>query len=187
MGFETDRDHVGTEDAVVAALLELHRHKQRERQPSGKTSSYARVLEHFEKRGQRLRGERLVTEELLGRLVGAARRLPPAQVHHALEIAGPVSGTAVGRFRVTNRSSEQVRVDLVVGEPLEGEMRPAITFDPAVPLLAPGQTCLVRVAADLGATSSPATSVLPVEARCGGRRDRLWLTVAAFDGGGNER
>jgi hypothetical protein len=181
MGFETDRNHAGTEDAVVAALLELHRKKQRAQRPTGKGGGYVRVLEHFEKRGQRLRGERLVTEELLGRLVDAARSLPPPAVQQALEIAGPIGGVALGRFRITNRSAEHTRVDLVVGEPLEGPSPAGITFDPAKPTLAPGETRLVRITVDLETTPAATSSVLPVEARGGGRRDRLWLTVTAFD------
>jgi hypothetical protein len=181
MDFDADRDRRGEEDAFVAALIELHRRKQRAARGASEGGAYARVLQHFETRGQRLRGERLITEELLERLVSSARVLGAAPVQQEIAIAGPVGGIAAGRFRVTNPSSEHVAGDFVVGDPLEGGWRPHLRFTPAQARLDPGGGCLVKVEAALGDAPGPAAVVLPIECRAGGRRDRIWLAITAFD------
>ena len=186
MSSMTERDRGATEDAVVAALVELYRKRERARQGGGRPGgqgapgTYTRVLQHFEKRGQRLRGERLVTEELLGRLVGAARALPPMKAQQELSITGPLGGVAAGRFRIVNDAPVPVTLEMVVGEPIDGGFRPPLTFEMSRPGLQPGEACLVRVCADLAGLSQPAACEVAVECRAGGRRDRLWLRVSAF-------
>jgi hypothetical protein len=172
----SDRD---SENVLLAALVELHRKKQRNAQRTTGDSAYTRVLEHFEKRGKRLRGEMLLTEELVERSLGGARAMPAQETQQELEIVGPVGDTASGRFRVQNRASHPARIELVVGEPLAGPT-PTLSFEPAQLELHPGATALVRVVADLRVFREPGSCTVPVECRAGGRRDRLWLIVTAF-------
>jgi hypothetical protein len=168
------------ENALLAALVELHRRKAKQARSGPADNPYARVLEHFERRGQRLHGERLVTEELIGHAFAAARTLPTAALQQELEIIGAVGATASGRFRVQNRSDAAARIEWVVGEPLEGAV-PVLRFDPPALELAAGGVAMVRVTADLSTCRAAQSCCIAVECRAGGRRDRLWLTVTAFD------
>jgi hypothetical protein len=165
------------EESLMAALVELRRRKERSQRRS-EGGVYQRVVSHFERRGNRLRGERLLTEELIGNLLRGARSLPPAPVQEELIIDGPLGGTAAGRFRVVNAGPSAARVEPVVGEADSGE-QPSIRFDPANPVLAPGEACIVRVSVDLAGWRTPRTVTVPVECRAGAHRRRLWLVVTA--------
>jgi hypothetical protein len=179
MGFETDRRSSDQEDALLAALLQLHRRRTSERARSAPASSYGRILEHFERRGQRLAGERLITSQIVERLFESTRALPSKGVQQELEIVGRAGGSAAGRFRVTNRSAATATFAFVVGEPAGGSERAPLTFDPPAGELAPGATALVRVEADLRGWRPAETVTLPVECRWPGGRDRLWLVVSS--------
>ncbi|MFI5308069.1 MAG: hypothetical protein ACHQ53_11985 [Polyangiales bacterium] len=172
------------EGSLLAALVELHRKKQRNARRAAGENAYARVLEHFDQRGKRLRGELLLTEELIERSLGDASKLPP-QTQQELEIVGPVGDTASGRFRVHNRTTHPALVEIVVGEPLSGPT-PVLSFEPKNVELAAGAAALVRVMADLRVFREPGSCTVPVECRAGGRRDRLWLIVTAFSRNGSE-
>jgi hypothetical protein len=180
-------DEVGTEDALVAALLEIHRGQQRRAPGGASESAYARVLSHFEKRGRRLRGERLVTDELLDRLFSSAKAIEPALPQQEVAIAGPIGAVAAGRFVLRNPSPVPQQVGFAVGAGLDGGWQPALRFSPERPALAANGACVVRVEADLGQASSPVSVTIPVECRTGGRRARLWLVVEAFDARGGAR
>lgn len=169
------------EAALLAALVELHRKKHRKRSASS-DGPYAQVLEHFEQRGKRLRGERLVTEDLIARTLESTRALPAPSAQQELEIVGRVGTSAAGRFRVENRAPRTVRVEFAVGEALSGAA-PGLRFDPPSLELATGASALVRVEADLSAWRKARSSTVPVECRAEGRRDRLWLTITAFAAG----
>src|SRR4029079_6376233 len=136
---------------------------------------------HFEQRGERLRGERLVTGELIERLFDGATALPAARVQQELAIVGPPGGVAAGRVRITNRSSEHARFDIVIGEPVEnGEPvedrnRPPTVFDAMSKVLAPGESLLVRVEANLAEWGSGMSTTIPIECRWKYGCDRLWL------------
>src|SRR4051812_25737013 len=110
MDSDFNDDEVGTEDAVVTALIEVHRRQQRRAVSETNDSAYARVLSHFEKRGHRLRGERLVTGELLDRIFSSARAVGPEAPQQELAIAGPIGERAAGRFVVRNASDEAQQV-----------------------------------------------------------------------------
>lgn len=174
------REGSDDESALLAALVELHRKKERAARKADGESPYARVLDHFERRGKRLAGERLVTEEMIGRTFESVRSLPPPPVQQELEITGPLGASASGRFRVQNRTERAARVEWVVGEPLEGPSA-ALSFEPPWLELGAGEAAMVRVTADLRGWAEPGSCTLAVECRAGGRRDRLWLTVSAFE------
>jgi hypothetical protein len=170
------------ESAMVAALVEAHRSRQRrssERDPAG---TRERVLGHFERRGQRLRGENLVTNEIVARLFEGSRALAPARVQQELEIRGEAGRSAAGRFRVTNRARTRASFELVIGEPLEGERRPSVRLEPRAGALAPGESCLVRIEASLSELSAGDRTTLPLECRWPNGADRLWLVVDALAG-----
>lgn len=168
------------EGALVAALLAIHR-KKRERAGQRTGATYAGVLEHFERRGQRLRGERLVTAELLERLVAASGEVPPSPVQQELTLVGPSGGTAAGRCRVTNRSPAPCRFELVTGRPLE-DIRVGATavFHPRTGELAPGASSVIRVEVRLVGWAPGTRRTIPVECRWGAGADRLWLVVEAL-------
>src|SRR3954468_19641807 len=107
------------EDALLATLVEVHRRKQRGDIAADGGDARARIVAHFARRGQRLRGERLVTAELIDRLFSASEALPPRRNQQEVRIAGRAGGTAAGRLRVSNRSSTPARFELVVGDPVE--------------------------------------------------------------------
>jgi hypothetical protein len=166
----------GEEEALLAALLAMHRRRQARARPR-KGSTYARLLDYFERRGQRLRGERLATSELLERLVPQGP--PLRRIQQELALVGAPGTQAAGRFRVTNRSAAPARFDLVVGEPLEGEARPDVRFEPRHGCLEPGESSLVRVEASLAGLSAGQRITLPLECRWRTGFDRLWLILGA--------
>ena len=172
-------DSSEAEDALLSALLQIHRSKQRELSKSDPGGAYGRILEHFTKRGERLRGERLVTAELIERLVEGGKALPRRAVQQELELAAAAGSTAAGRFRVTNRSATGERFELVAGGALDGVRRPALAFEPAGGLLAAGESALVRVEARLTGWRAGESSTVPVECRWPSGRDRLWLVLTA--------
>ena len=178
MAFDDQRGVRQDEDGLLAALVALHRQKQAPQRRPGTNSG--RIIEHFERRGQRLHGERLVTSELVDSLVNGARALPTAPVQQELRIVGPAGGVAAGRFRVTNRSSERAGFELVVGPPLDGGAALPTTFEPQRGVLDAGGTLLVRVETRVGGAGGGAPRTLPVECRWRGGADRLWLVVSAL-------
>jgi len=168
------------ESALVAALVEVHRAKRRraaERDPAG---TRERILEHFERRGQRLRGERLVTSELIVRLFETNGALAPRRAQQELEIVGAAGYSAAGRLRVTNRSEARAAFELVVGDVIDGEHRPRVALSPPAGTLDPGETRLVRVEAGLWDFAAGERVTLPVECRWPTGADRLWLVILAL-------
>jgi hypothetical protein len=163
---------------MLAGLVALHRRNQEETRASRPASSYRRILEHFEARGQRLRGERLVTAELMERLVEATRAVAPRRVQQELQILGPSGGVAAGRFRITNRWDRRAAFALVAGDPAEGS-RPAVAFQAGALALDPGETRVVRVEARLDGLVPGSAVTVPVECRWDAGCDRLWLVVIA--------
>src|SRR4051812_31053575 len=138
------------EDALLAALVEVHRRKQRgDRVVADGGDARARIVAHFARRGQRLRGERLVTAELIDRLFSASEAMPPRRNQQEVRIAGRAGGTAAGRLRVSNRSSTPARFELVVGDPVEGDRSPIVRLNPAHGDVEPGASEIVRVEAAL--------------------------------------
>jgi len=174
------------EDAVLAALLAFHRRRQQRAHAAEPRAAYSRILRHFDARGQRLRGERLVTSELIERLFAGAKALP-APVHRELTIAGPPGGVAAGRVRVKNRSAGRALFELVVGETVEGRAPVEVTVEPRHAELEAGETCLIRVAASLAGWQGGDSATLSVECRWPGGRDRLWLVVTASSSLGPRR
>lgn len=187
MGVDFDRESPDQEDALLATLLQIHRSKQERANRAGASGSYARILKHFAERGQRLRGERLVTAELIERLFESGKGIPARHAQQELEIIGAPGATAAGRLRVTNRSAARARFDFVVGEPLDGGRAAPIAFDPQQDELDPGQTQLVRVEASLTAWRDRDRVTIPIECRWASGRDRLWLIVSASPAPGSPR
>jgi hypothetical protein len=180
MAIELGRDDAD-EDAMLALLVELNRRNQQPPRGARDPGARARIVEHFQRRGQRLRGERLVTAELIERLFSGGETLPPARPQQEIALEGPAGGRAAGRLRVTNRSAEAARFDLVVGEPVGGEhaARVEVRFEPAHGALAPGASVLVRVEADLAGWRADDRATLPIECRWRAGADRAWLNVVA--------
>jgi hypothetical protein len=175
----------GDEDALLAAVVELHRRKLR-REPETHDHSYARVLDHFERRNERLSRERSLTELLVRRTFEGAQTLAARAAHQELEIIAPCGGVAVGRFRVLNRSQHPTRVEVIAGGAVVGQS-PPLSFDRSMWELDPNQSEWVRVQADLETWSKPQSCTVPIECRAAGRRDRLWLIVSSFvENGGAE-
>lgn len=169
------------EDAMLALLVELHRRNQQPPRGARAPGARERIVEHFERRGQRLRGERLVTSELIERLFQGGAALPPSRPQQEIALEGPAGGRAAGRLRVTNRSGETARFDLVVGEPVQGgrTARLPVHFESAHGVLAPGASVLVRVEADLAGWREGDRATLPAECRWSAGADRAWLVVVA--------
>jgi hypothetical protein len=179
---DDDEEVRETEDAMLAALVRLHRRNQERGRPAAGGAPYQRILDHFDRRAQRLRGERVVTAELMERLFDGARGLGKGGAQQELIITGPPGGRAAGRLRVRNHSGRRARFDLVVGEAvvgaaIEGGAAPAIRFEDGGGELDPGQARLLRVEADLAAMPAGGRVVVPVECRWDCGWDRLWLVV----------
>jgi hypothetical protein len=170
------RSGLADEDAIVAALVSMHDDRRRQADAVDK-SAYERILEHFERRGERLRGERIATAEFLERVFREADSLPSPCPQQELEIFGPIGGKAAGRFRLANPTGDAVRVELVVGEPLEGGLVPSIEFAPDQVELPPEGVTYVRAAVALDGWTSPKTMTIPIECRARTSRSRLWLVV----------
>jgi hypothetical protein len=179
MGVDFGRGADGEENAMVAALLEVHRRKQRLARSAVPHEAHSRILDHFERRGQRLRGEKLVTAELIERLFAAGAAIPARRPQQEIEIWGQAGGTAAGRARVINRTSASASFELVVGEPTEGKSSVDIRFEPASGTLAPNEALFVRVEASLMDWQAGARITVPVECRWRDGTDRLWLVIAA--------
>lgn len=180
--FGSKPESADEEDALLAALLQIHRTKrQQERQREGEPSaSYERILSHFAQRGERLRGEKLVTAELIERLFEAGRVIPARRVQQEVNLVGGAGSRAAGRLRLANRSATRAGFEFVVGDPLEGGSPPGMVFEPPGGELDPGETRLVRIEADLGGWREGDSMTIPVECRWDKGRDRLWLEVSAL-------
>jgi hypothetical protein len=165
------------EDALVAAIVAMHRKKQATEDRAA--GGYAGVVRHFERRGQRLRAERLVTEELVSRLLAGGRALPQPREHREITLVGPAQEVAAGRIRVANRTSDPASFELVSGDAVDGARHPSLTFEPRAGELAPGQTHLVRVEASLAGFAPGETVTVPVELRFRLGFDRIWVVVRA--------
>ena len=187
MAFDFGGRRLDDEDAMLAALLELHRRKQERARPRDLGSNYERILKHFERRGERLRGERLITAELTERLLRGTATLPPPRLQQEMEITGTPGQTAAGRVRITNRSSVQAQFEIVIGRPLDGSECPSIDFEPRRSELGPGESCLLRVAVNLAGWKSGRSVTIPVECRWGAGFDRLWLVVSIPSAQGRAR
>lgn len=168
-----------TEDAILATLVALHRKKVTRARASSGESAYQRVVEHFSRRGQRLRGERLVTAEMLERLVSAARRLPSAPAQQELAVRGPAGGVAAARLRIVNRTGRPERAELVIGEPEGAHPSSLVVVTPQRFGLESGAAVVVRIAVHLDGWREGDTLTLPIECRRDGRRDRIWVVVSA--------
>jgi hypothetical protein len=177
MRLEFGREGPDEENALVAALVEMHRARRQRSRDHGSTRE--RILSHFERRGERLRGEKLVTAELIERLFEGSVSLKPRRAQQELEIRGVAGTSAAGRIRVANRSQARASFDLVIGNAVEGERSPEVRFEPADGALGPGEACLVRVEAALAGWSSGERVTIPVECRWPTGADRLWLVVTA--------
>jgi hypothetical protein len=164
------------EDAMIAGLLALHRRKQANIRGAGE-NEYERIARHFADRAQRLRGERLLTGELIAQLFDGAATLPRARVQQELVLVASPSGRAAGRFSVVNRTPRRAAFELVVGESLALEPRAALALSPAAGSLEPAGKCLVCVEADLHHWPAGATATLPVECRWPEGRDRIWVVL----------
>jgi hypothetical protein len=181
MAIQSGREGSDVEDAMLATLVEIHRRtRQRERGDDGdRGDPRARIVAHFERRGQRLRGERLVTAELIDRLFAAREAIPPSLPQQEVRIEGAAGREAAGRLRVSNRSTRRARFDLVTGDLVDGERRPEVRFEPSGGELDPGASALVRVVADLRRFAAGERGTVPVECRWREGRDRAWLVVVA--------
>jgi hypothetical protein len=179
MATDVGREDEAEEDAMLAMLVELHRRNQRPAPGAQRAGARDRVVDHFERRGQRLRGERLVTAELIERLFRGGEALPPPRAQQELALEGAAGASAAGRLRVTNRSAAHARFDLVVGSAVEGERAPDVRFEPQHGQLAPGASALVRVEASLLGWRAGERATLPVECRWREGADRAWLVVVA--------
>jgi hypothetical protein len=174
-----NRQSAEEEDALLSALLFLHRKKQERAREAEPNPRYARILDHFQGRARRLQEERVVTEELLERLFDGGKSLPPGAPHQELTIQGAAGGVAAGRLRVRNAAAETASFELVVGAPLEGERRVLVSCEPKAGTLLAGGTELVRVRADLGDFRAGEVVTVALECRWRTGRDYLWLSVQA--------
>ncbi|SRR6266545_3674903 len=180
MANDFGREGGDAEDKMLAALVELYRRKQGRRGAGGgdRVDPRARVVAHFERRGQRLRGERLVTAELIDRLFAASETLPAARSQQEVHIEGVAGAEAAGRLRVSNRSAVRARFELCAGDPIDGGRRLEVRFEPASDELEPGASALVRVAVGLRGWAAGEQVTAPVECRWREGRDRAWLVIA---------
>lgn len=179
MSLDSDGDARADEDAMLAALVEIHRRKQLRARTRNLDATQARILAHFERRGERLRGERLITSELLDRLFDASAAVPCRRAQQELLIEGPPGGAAIGRFSVTNRSGRSAQFELVLGDPVEGNRPVKVQFEPTTDSREPGQSGLVRVVADLRGWSSGERLTVPVQCRWREGSDRIWLVICS--------
>jgi hypothetical protein len=187
MAVDLARELSGDEDALLAALLQIHRAKAQRARQADPEGGYGRILAHFEERGHRLRGEKVVTSEIVERLFASTKVLAKQGPQRELELVGRAGTSAAGRFHVTNRSSESARFELVVGDALDHGPRPAISFTPAQGELGAGASILVRVEANLRSLRAGDRTTVPVECRWRRGRDRMWLVVSVDDDGEGAR
>ena len=165
------------EDALLASLLVMHRREQARERERVNGNPYQRVVEHFEQRGERLRGERLMTAELVDRLLLGTEHLPRHRpLHRELVLRGPRAGVAAGRVRIRNESSETRTFELSVGDPVSGKGRPRVRLEPERGALAGGESVWVRISAELTDDSGDSVT-LPVHCRWPTGYDRVWLVL----------
>jgi hypothetical protein len=179
--FDMDSSEADREDAAVAALVLLHRRQER---AAGRKrgSEYEQLVAHFERRGERLSGERLVTQELVQRLLGASSALKATERHRELELHGRPGRVAAGRLRVRNRSSRRATFELTVGDPVPGGRDAELRLDPRRGVLEERESILVRIEASLERFAPGESVTLPIHCRWETGLDRIWLVVCA-DGG----
>jgi len=167
------------EAAMLSAFLYLHRQKQNRAERAQPNPRYARVLDHFQTRARRLQDERVVTEEVIERVLEGGKRLPPRPAQQELELVGVAGGTAAGRVRIRNRSERLADFELCIGQAVAGAVPVAIECQPPRGALAAGDTALVRVAADLGRFRAGDSVTVPIECRWRTGHDYLWLVIRA--------
>jgi hypothetical protein len=167
------------EDALVASLVALHRERRGKATPAAAGSEHQRVVAHFERRSERLRGEKLVTGEIVDQLLGASAALAERPVHRELELRGAAGASAAGRFRIRNRAIVPSAFELAVGEAISGPTPRAVRLEPGRQLLAPGETAWVRVEVSLAGFAPGERATLPVHCRWDGGWERLWLVAEA--------
>lgn len=168
------------EDALVAALLETYREARRRADRHAPVGARERILAHFERRGERLRGEKLVTAELVQHLIEGTAALPRPRPQQELEIRGEANQHAAGRFRVSNRTAQAATFELIVGDPVEGKRSVTVQFEPQRATLVAGHTRLVRIEVSLMGWDAGEQVTVPVECRWPTGRDRLWVVVGAL-------
>jgi hypothetical protein len=174
-----EQDGSDREDAIVAALVVMHRRREEQARARSASSEYQRAVSQFERQGERLRGERLVTRELVGRLLGANQVLKRAEVQRELEIRGPRGGVAVGRIRIRNAAERARAFELSVGAPASGGVAPVISLEPARGTLAPGGVAFLRVEAQLRTLPMGEPVSLPLHCHWDAGLERIWLVVRA--------
>jgi hypothetical protein len=171
--FNTMQESRERENELVAALATIHR---RQRPLTGDPNPYARIVDHFDRRGQRLRGEQLVTSQMVARLFKAATSLPPEIQQEILLDLGE-NAVAVGRFRVSNRTEASAEVEFLVGDPEPAATKVEVSFAPGRPEIAAGGSVVVRIQVRVTGSRPADALVIPVECRSRGARDRLWVVV----------
>lgn len=174
---DTDDAEREDESALVTALVTLHRQKARQAVRGRGGNSFSEVVEHFERRSRRLAGERHTTEELIGRVLDGAARLPPRPAAGVLEVTGKLGSKTSACVRVVNASEQAAEVSWVVGAALSGEASPPLTFQPPSQTLAAGQSGIVEIGVDLSSYAGSAEVTIPLECRTADRRDRLQLVI----------
>jgi hypothetical protein len=177
-----EQDGCDREDAIVAALVLMHRRRE-EAQARATGSEYQRVVSQFERQGERLRGERLAARELVGRMLGTHQVLKRAEVQQELEMRGPRGGVAVGRIRIRNAAERARAFELSIGEPLSGGAAPVISLEPPRGRLPPGGTALLRVEAQLRMVAMAEPVTLPLHCHWDAGLERIWLVVRAEPSG----
>ena len=165
------------EDALVATLVALHR-QRRGKATQAAGGEHQRVVAHFERRSERLRGEKLVTSEIVEQLLGASAALAERPVHRELELRGAAGGSAAGRFRIRNLATVPNGFELVVGDAISGPTPREVRLEPGRLLLAPGETAWVRVEVSLAGFAQGERVTLPLHCRWDGGWERLWLVAA---------
>jgi hypothetical protein len=169
------------EDAAVAALIELHRRRVQKTQRNAGRSEFERVVNHFERRTERLRGERIATEELVSRLLGGTRTLLRAYPQKELELHGPCGGVATTRLCIHNRARERQSYELTVGSRVDGPVEPEIRIEPRSGALDASTKCWLRLEVSLAGFESGSRITVPIQCHWTGGLERIWLTVHAED------
>lgn len=164
------------EQALLEALLLLHRKKTQSAAPEGGSQNFSRVVEHFEHRSRRLEREKRTTQQLLGYLTPGGD-IPTVPKPGVLEIAGRLGAHAVGHVRLVNESEGPVSMFWVVGSPLSGTTPPPVRVTPNPIELASGQSGFAEISADLSNLRQAGSITLPLECRSVARLERLQLVI----------
>lgn len=167
------------EEALLEALLLLHRKKTQAVAPRGAGEKFSRVVEHFEHRARRLEREKRTTQQLLGYMTPRGDIPPVVAKPGVLEIVGKLGAHAVGHVRLVNESEDPVSMFWVVGLPLSRTAAPPVRFTPNPIQLASGQSGFVEISADLSNLREASSITLPLECRSVARLERLQLIIRA--------